>query len=75
MTVRNRASRSGTAGIAVADARSLSDGGVDGIILGNASDTPFSRPEHIGPETVAALAVPGSARRISARHVPASLVA
>ena len=40
---------------AVADARTLSQGGVDGIILENASDMPFSRPEHIGPETVAAL--------------------
>ncbi len=40
---------------AVTDARTLSEGGVDGIILENASDMPFSRPEHIGPETVAAL--------------------
>lgn len=40
---------------AVTDARTLADGGVDGIILENASDMPFSRPEHIGPETVAAL--------------------
>jgi hypothetical protein len=37
------------------DARTLSAGGVDGIILENASDMPFSRPEHIGPSTVAAL--------------------
>jgi membrane complex biogenesis BtpA family protein len=40
---------------AVTDARTLTEGGVDGIILENASDMPFSRPEHIGPETVAAL--------------------
>ena len=40
---------------AVTDARTLAKGGVDGIILENASDMPFSRPEHIGPETVAAL--------------------
>ena len=40
---------------AVTDARTLKEGGVDGIILENASDMPFSRPEHIGPETVAAL--------------------
>ncbi|HEY1941407.1 MAG TPA: BtpA/SgcQ family protein [Roseiarcus sp.] len=40
---------------AVTDARTLTDGGVDGIIIENASDMPFSRPEHIGPETVAAL--------------------
>jgi membrane complex biogenesis BtpA family protein len=40
---------------AVTDARTLQEGGIDGIILENASDMPFSRPEHIGPETVAAL--------------------
>jgi uncharacterized protein len=40
---------------AVADARTLAEGGVDGIILENASDLPFSRPEDIGPETVAGL--------------------
>jgi membrane complex biogenesis BtpA family protein len=40
---------------AAADARTLADGGIDGIIIENASDLPFSRPEDIGPETVAAL--------------------
>jgi hypothetical protein len=40
---------------AVADARVLADGGIDGIIVENASDMPFRRPENIGPETVAAL--------------------
>ena len=40
---------------AVRDARTLSDGGIDGIIVENASDMPFARPENIGPETVAAL--------------------
>jgi membrane complex biogenesis BtpA family protein len=40
---------------AAADARVLAAGGVDGIIIENASDLPFSRPEDIGPETVAAL--------------------
>lgn len=40
---------------AVADANTLAGGGVDGIIVENAGDMPFSRPEHIGPETVAAL--------------------
>ena len=38
-----------------ADARTLSAGGVDGIIVENASDLPFARPEDIGPETVAGL--------------------
>lgn len=37
------------------DARTLAEGGIDGIIVENASDLPFSRPEDIGPETVAAL--------------------
>lgn len=40
---------------AVADARTLAEGGIDGIMVENASDMPFSRPEHIGFETVAAL--------------------
>lgn len=40
---------------AVKDAVTLSRGGIDGIIVENASDLPFARPEHIGPETVAAL--------------------
>jgi membrane complex biogenesis BtpA family protein len=40
---------------AVADARTLAKGGIDGIIIENASDMPFRRPENIGPETVAAL--------------------
>ena len=40
---------------AAADARTLAAGGIDGIMIENASDMPFSRPEDIGPETVAAL--------------------
>jgi membrane complex biogenesis BtpA family protein len=40
---------------AVRDAKTLAAGGVDGIIIENASDIPFRRPENIGPETVAAL--------------------
>jgi len=40
---------------AIADAKTLAAGGIDGIIIENAGDLPFSRPEHIGPETVAAL--------------------
>jgi membrane complex biogenesis BtpA family protein len=37
------------------DARRLADGGVDGIIVENAFDLPFARPEDIGQETVACL--------------------
>lgn len=40
---------------AVRDARTLAEGGVDGIMVENAGDMPFARPEDIGPETVAAL--------------------
>jgi membrane complex biogenesis BtpA family protein len=40
---------------AATDARTLAGGGIDGIIVENASDMPFARPEDIGPETVAAL--------------------
>jgi membrane complex biogenesis BtpA family protein len=40
---------------AVRDARTLAAGGIDGIIVENAGDMPFARPEDIGPETVAAL--------------------
>lgn len=40
---------------AVQDARVLAAGGIDGIIIENASDMPFARPADIGPETVAAL--------------------
>jgi uncharacterized protein len=40
---------------AVRDAEALASGGVDGIIVENAGDMPFARPDDIGPETVAAL--------------------
>lgn len=40
---------------AAEDARTLAAGGIDGIIVENASDLPFARPDDIGPETVAAL--------------------
>lgn len=40
----------------VQDARALAGGGIDAVIVENASDQPFLRPDDIGPETVAALA-------------------
>src|SRR5260370_23333842 len=40
---------------AEADAKTLSEVGVDAIILENASDIPFSRPEDIGTSTVTEL--------------------
>ena len=40
----------------VRDAVTMAEGGLDGIIVENAFDLPFARPEDIGPATVAALA-------------------
>jgi membrane complex biogenesis BtpA family protein len=42
---------------ALTDARTFADGGVDGLIIENHGDIPFLRPQDIGPETSAALAV------------------
>lgn len=53
----------------VRDALTLARGGIDGIMVENASDMPFSRPEDIGPETVAALTAACSEIR-SAVDVP-----
>jgi membrane complex biogenesis BtpA family protein len=39
----------------VRDALTLANGGIDAIMVENASDQPFLRPDDIGPETVAAL--------------------
>ena len=41
------------------EALRLKEGGVDGIILENGWDLPFAKPEEIGSETVAAMAVLG----------------
>lgn len=40
---------------AVRDATALAAGGVDGLMIENASDMPFCRPDDIGAETVAAM--------------------
>lgn len=42
---------------ALADAEALQAGGVDGLIIENAWDLPFSKPDDIGYETVAAMSV------------------
>jgi membrane complex biogenesis BtpA family protein len=42
---------------AVADARGYADGGMDGIIVENHGDIPFLRPQDIGPEIIASMAV------------------
>jgi uncharacterized protein len=43
----------------VDEALRLKEGGVDGILLENAGDIPFSKPEDIGYETVSAMSVLG----------------
>jgi uncharacterized protein len=42
---------------ALADARAYAQGGVDGLIVENHGDVPFSKPDDIGPETSAFMAV------------------
>jgi len=42
---------------ALADARHYAAGGVDGLIVENHGDIPFAKPEDLGPETAAAMAV------------------
>ena len=42
---------------ALADARAYAQGGFDGLIVENHGDIPFSKPEDIGPETAAHMAV------------------
>ncbi|MDR5800100.1 BtpA/SgcQ family protein [Caballeronia sp. LZ001] len=48
---------------ALADARAYAAGGVDGLIVENHGDVPFAKPDDIGPETSAFMAV--SADRIA----------
>lgn len=43
----------------VAEALRLKQGGVDGLLLENAGDIPFAKPEDIGHETTAAMAIMG----------------
>lgn len=42
---------------ALADARAYADAGFDGLIVENHGDIPFAKPEDIGPETAAHMAV------------------
>ena len=42
---------------AVADARAYAEGGIHGLIVENHGDIPFSKPDDIGPETAAMMAV------------------
>lgn len=42
---------------ACAEAQRYAEGGVDGLIVENHGDIPFSKPDELGPETAAAMAV------------------
>jgi len=42
---------------ALEDGQRYAEGGVDGLIVENEGDTPFIKPEHLGPETAACMAV------------------
>jgi membrane complex biogenesis BtpA family protein len=43
----------------VTEAIRLKEGGVDGVLLENAGDIPFAKPEDVGHETTAAMAIMG----------------
>ena len=51
---------------ALAEAERYRAGGVDGLIVENHGDIPFSKPEHLGPETAATMAVMTDAVRRAA---------
>jgi membrane complex biogenesis BtpA family protein len=42
---------------ALSEARRYRDGGLDGLIVENHGDIPFAKPDRLGPETAAAMAV------------------
>lgn len=61
---------------AVAEAERYRDGGVDGLIVENHGDIPFARPDRLGPETAACMAVMTDAvRRVSALPVGVNILA
>ncbi|MEX1165128.1 MAG: BtpA/SgcQ family protein [Nitriliruptor sp.] len=59
---------------AVDDAQTYVDGGVDMLIIENAGDVPYRRPELIGPETVAGLTAVGVAVREALPDVPTGVI-
>ena len=52
-------------GFALAEAARYRDGGVDGLIVENHGDIPFAKPEQLGPETAACMAVMTRAVRLA----------
>ena len=59
-------SMDGVIGFAVSEATRLKQGGVDGLIVENHGDIPFARPDQLGPETAACMAVMTDAVRRAA---------
>ena len=57
---------------AVQDALAYAQGGVDGLIVENHGDIPFLKPDRIGPETAACMAV-ATGRVISATGLPTGI--
>ncbi len=57
------ASMEAITGEALAEAKRYRDGGVDGLIVENHGDIPFAKPEELGPETAACMAVIADAVR------------
>ena len=52
---------------ALAEAQRYRDGGVDGLIVENHGDIPFAKPERLGPETAACMAVITRAVRLESQ--------
>jgi uncharacterized protein len=59
---------------ALEDARAFIDGGVDVLLIENAGDVPYRRPELIGPETVASLTAVGVHIREALPDVPMGVI-
>lgn len=59
---------------ALEDARVYMDGGVDVLLIENAGDVPYRRPELVGPETVAALTAVGVTIREALPDAPMGVI-
>ncbi len=59
---------------ALADARAYVDGGVDVLLIENAGDLPYRRPELVGPETVAGLTAVGVHIREALPETPMGVI-
>lgn len=59
---------------AVEDCRAYLDGGVDVLLIENAGDVPYRRPELVGPETVAGLTAVGTTIRAALPDAPMGVI-